>query len=100
MIATHYAGPTWQAVPDGSTVVGLKQYGVTVDPTAVPWLRLSAKSTSLGPDGGDRLFATTDVQRVNTTGGLAPTSGCDASNVGAETDVPYTGDYYFYEFHE
>jgi hypothetical protein len=96
VIATHYAGPTWQAVPDGSTVVGSKQYGATVDPTAIQWLRLSAKSTSLGPDGGDRLVATTDIQRVNTTGGLAPTSGCDATTLGNEQDVPYTADYYFY----
>jgi hypothetical protein len=44
-IATHFGGPTWQAT-DGSTVVGRRVDGVTVDPTAIPWLLLSAASTS------------------------------------------------------
>lgn len=97
VIATHYAGPTWQAVPDGSTVGGTKQASVTVDSTAIPWLLLSGSSHTLGPDGGDRLYYTTDIQRVNTTGGLAPTSVCDATTVGTTVGVPYTADYYFYE---
>jgi hypothetical protein len=96
-IAIHFAGPTWQAVPDGSTVVGSKLAGVTVDATAIPWLLLQAKSTAPGPDGGDRLVPTTYIQRINTTGGLAPTSGCDANSVGSTADVPYTADYYFYQ---
>jgi hypothetical protein len=33
---------------------------------------------------------------VETTGGLAPTTGCDATKVGAAVNVPYTSDYYFY----
>jgi hypothetical protein len=70
LIITHFAGPTWQAT-DGSRVVGLAETMVTVDPTAIPWVRLSAASTAAGPDG-DRLVATTYVQRITTTGGLAP----------------------------
>jgi hypothetical protein len=91
-IASHFAGPTWQA-KDGSRVVGAKDSGVTVAADAIPWLLLHAKSTSPGPDG-DRLVTTTFVQRVNTTGGLAPTSGCTA---GATTEVPYTADYFFWQ---
>jgi hypothetical protein len=97
-IATHYAGPTWQA-NDGSTVVGKKlqsadsPLGKTV---AIPWLLLSALSTTTGPDGGNTLTDTTYIQRVNTTGGVAPASGCDATTVGATADVSYTADYYFY----
>src|SRR4051812_36479300 len=68
LIVTHFAGPSWQA-QDGSKVVGQRVDGVTVDPTAIPWLVLSAKSTSAGPDG-DRLEGTTFIQRVATTGGL------------------------------
>src|SRR3954447_13132070 len=77
------AGPIWEAI-DGSSVVGARVAGVTVtvpgQPPAIPWLLLSAKSTTTpsGP-GGIRLHVTTYIQRVNTTGGLAPTSGCDAS---------------------
>ena len=94
-IGTHYAGPTWEA-NDGSRVVGRKEAGVTVDPRAIPWLRLSAASTSAGPDG-DRLARTTYIQRLNTTGGLAPVaSECDPTAVGARAEVPYTADYYFW----
>jgi hypothetical protein len=69
LIITHFGGPTWQAM-DGSRVVGQLVDFVTVDPTAIPWVLLSA-STTAGPDG-DRLVATTFVQRIATTGGLAP----------------------------
>ncbi|MGH2350843.1 MAG: DUF3455 domain-containing protein [Chloroflexota bacterium] len=93
---THFAGPTWQA-HDGSAVVAAGVAGVPVTPGAIPWLLLRATSTMPGPDGGDRLTATTYIQRVNTTGGLAPTSGCDATTVGAAANVPYTSDYYFYK---
>jgi hypothetical protein len=44
------------------------------------------------------MYDIVDIQRVNTTGGLAPTSGCGATTVGAVADVPYTADYYFYHF--
>ncbi|MGH2918183.1 MAG: DUF3455 domain-containing protein [Solirubrobacteraceae bacterium] len=39
LIATHFAGPTWQA-KDGSTVVGARVNGVTADASAIPWLLL------------------------------------------------------------
>jgi hypothetical protein len=48
--------------------VGRLKASVTVDPTAIPWLRLSAASTAAGPDG-DRLVDTTYIQRIATTGG-------------------------------
>ena len=95
LIITHFAGPTWQA-KDGSRVVGQLEDSVTVDPTAIPWLRLSA-STTPGPDG-DRLVATTYVQRIATTGGLAPPAAeCNAATAGAVAEVPYTADYYFWK---
>jgi hypothetical protein len=96
LIITHFAGPTWQAT-DGSRVVGqLVPPPVTVDPTAIPWLLLSAR-TFAGPDG-DRLVPTTYVQRINTRGGLAPpASTCTAATAGAVAEVPYTADYYFWK---
>jgi hypothetical protein len=95
LVATHFAGPTWEAV-DGSRVVGKKEAAVTVDPTAVAWLKLSAASTAAGADG-DRLAQTTFVQRLNTTGGLPPAAlACDATTVGAQAETPYTADYYFW----
>jgi Protein of unknown function (DUF3455) len=92
-IIKHFAGPTWQA-KDGSTVKAAAEASVKVDPTAIPWLRLKTTSAAAGP-GGDRLARTTYIQRVNTGGGVAPTSGCDASTVGKEARVDYTADYYF-----
>src|SRR5206468_380485 len=45
VIATHFAGPTWQAT-DGSTIVGKKLASSTVDATSIPWLLLQAASTT------------------------------------------------------
>lgn len=95
-IATHFAGPTWQA-RDGSSVVAQRVDGVTVDPTAIPWLLLSTVSTSAGADG-DRLTDTTFIQRTATTGGLSPAaSQCTAETAGTTAEVPYTADYSFWK---
>jgi Protein of unknown function (DUF3455) len=96
LLTTHYAGPSWQA-KDGSTVVGALDRPVTVDPTAIPWLRLRAASATAGSDG-DRLAGTTYIQRINTTGGLAPDpAACNADTVGTTQEVPYTADYTFWK---
>jgi hypothetical protein len=96
LIITHFGGPTWQAM-DGSRVVGQVVDFVTVDPTAIPWVLLSAASTAAGPDG-DRLVATTFIQRIATTGGLAPPAAeCNATAAGTVAEVPYTADYYFWK---
>jgi len=68
-----------------------------VRPNSVPWLLLDARGVQEGPTGGDTLVGTTFIQRVNTAGGLAPTTGCSqASDVGKKAFVPYTADYFFY----
>jgi uncharacterized protein DUF3455 len=96
LIATHFGGPTWQA-KDGSTVVAQRVDGVTMDPTAIPWLLLSTVRTTTGVDG-DRLTGTTFVQRTATTGGLAPAATeCNAATVGTKVEVPYTADYHFWK---
>ena len=94
LLTTHYAGPSWEA-RDGSLVVG-----TVVDraPVAgsIPWLLLSAAS-SAGPDG-DRLAGTTFIQRIATTGGVAPDAAeCNAATAGTTAEVPYTADYYFWK---
>jgi len=96
LIGTHFAGPTWQA-RDGSSVVGQRVDGVTVDADAIPWLLLSAASTSAGSDG-DRFAGTTYIQRLATTGGIAPPAGdCNADTAGDRAEIPYTADYYFWK---
>jgi Protein of unknown function (DUF3455) len=96
LIGIHYGGPTWEA-NDGSKVVAKRDAGVTVDPTAIPWLRLSAASTSAGPDG-DRLDGTTWIQRVATVGGLPPAAAdCTAATAGTRKEIPYSADYRFWK---
>jgi hypothetical protein len=93
-IATHYAGPSWTAA-DGSTVVGARVASAPAPSgTAIPWLLLSATSTSGSPGG--TLLPTTYIQRINTVGGLAPATGCDAAHRGATAAVFYSADYWFY----
>ena len=96
LIMTHFGGPTWEA-RDGSAVVGRREAGVNVDPAAIDWLLLSARSTSFGDDG-DQLVGTTFIQRTATSGGLAPDAEeCNAGTAGSQVEVPYTADYYFWK---
>jgi hypothetical protein len=98
LLAKHSSGPSWQA-RDGSKVMAtLDGNGtVTVDPTAIPWLRLRVTSASAGPDG-DRLGETKYIQRIETTGGLAPAAAtCNADTLGEVAEVPYTADYAFWK---
>jgi hypothetical protein len=91
-IGKHYAGPTWES-DDGSKVVGeVKAKDNGPDPSAIPWLLLTAKSTSgKGVFGG-----TQSIQRVNTSGGKAPLEGCDESQLGKESRVAYKATYRFF----
>ena len=71
---------------------------VTVKQDAIAWLLLDAVGHQPGPTGGDKLMKTTFVQRLNTTGGLAPATGCSSlTDVGNTAFVPYTADYFFYK---
>lgn len=89
VVGIHFAGPTWED-NDGSKVIGARVASVTVNSSAIPWLLLQATSTS-----GDGTFTgTTYIQRLNTFGGLAPTT--PGSTAGEEALVPYIADYYFY----
>jgi len=109
--STHFLSPnpdengtpraTWQHSQDTSSVWAAALATSTdpafVEPGAIPWLLLQTKGTSPGPGGGEILSNTTYIQRVHTSGGLAPTTGCSkAANVGIKALVPYTTDYYFY----
>ena len=95
-LGSHYGGPTWEA-RDGSAVVGVRESGASVDPTAVDWLRLRAASTASGPDG-DRLSATSYIQRINTVGGRPPAAGdCAADTVAEQREIPYSADYVFFK---
>ncbi|MDR3389018.1 MAG: DUF3455 domain-containing protein [Rudaea sp.] len=91
-IGKHYAGPTWES-NDGSIVVGeVKAKDAGPDSSAIAWLLLSAKSAS-----GNGIFGhTQSIQRTDTSGGKAPSNGCDKEHPGKEVRVPYKATYYFY----
>jgi hypothetical protein len=88
-VGKHYAGPVWES-NSGSKAAGTVQARCTPDMTAVPWLLLQAAPT----DDPGIFSQTTYIQRVNTTGGLAPAN--PGTTAGEEKGVPYTAEYYFY----
>ena len=102
-IITHFLSPnpfengtprvTWQDSEDTSKVWASALRAVTVDPGAIPWVLLQVVGAEDGPTGGDELSETTYIQRLNTVGGLAPSTPC---TVGMMALVPYTADYFFY----
>ena len=94
-VGLHYAGPTWEH-KDGSKVVGsVLQRSPSPNAGAIPWLLLQAVSH----EGRGKFSRVTYIQRVNTAGGTAPTTGADAAHVSQEARVPYTAEYYFYRTH-
>jgi hypothetical protein len=104
-IITHFLSPnpfekdtppraTWQDSEDTSKVWGLTLVSVSPDPNAIPWLLLKVVGAQDGPTGGDDLSETTFIQRVNTVGGLAPSTAC---TVGMMALVPYSAEYFFYK---
>jgi hypothetical protein len=106
-VATHYLSPnpkedgkprpTWQSSFDTSAVWGKVKASSSdpayVAPGAIPWLLLEVAGTQRGPMGGSTLSQTTFIQRVNTSGGVMPTTPCAT---GDTAFVRYTTDYYFY----
>lgn len=123
LLITHYFGPNpeevntdpkvtsdhairaaWQDSKDSSTVWAKVNPGHSstdpefVEAGAIPWLLLTSVGHQDGPTGGDRLSGTTFIQRLNTHGGAAPSTGCTSlADLGNTAFVPYTTDYYFYK---
>jgi Protein of unknown function (DUF3455) len=95
---------TWEHSRDTSTVwgkvIGTSSDADFVNQGAIPWLLVQVKDVGVlaGPTGGTKLTGTTFIQRLNTFGGVAPSTGCSAStDIGAKAFVPYTADYFFYK---
>jgi hypothetical protein len=94
-IGSHYGGvdkhlapgPYWEAA-DGSRVHGAKPVSVPHE-GSIPLLRVAAADVS----GTGVLGKVTFIQRLDTSGGVAPAGTCTAGKL---TEVPYTATYYFY----
>jgi hypothetical protein len=95
-IGTHFLNfatgrPVWQ-LKDGSSVEAARTQMVPGGAGNIAWLLLQAVVTTAGSDG-DRLAGTTWVQRLNTSGGVAPAGTCTP---GGLISVPYSSDYFFW----
>jgi hypothetical protein len=88
----HFAGPSWEA-NDGSRVTGKAVANApSPDADSIPWLLVNV----ISHDGSGVLSRVTTILRLNTKGGKAPATGCDASHLGQELRVPYSANYFFY----
>jgi hypothetical protein len=86
----HFAGPSWQSNVDGSTVTATKTADVP-KPGTIPELLLTVNGHS-GPDG--ILTPVKYIQRLNTSGGAAPTRACAT---GDRESVPYSATYVLFK---
>lgn len=99
-----FCNATWQSSFDSSKVWAQVQHSIPAgsDPScpnagAIACLLLLPIGSQPGPTGGTILSKTTFIQRLNTKGGSALADGCSTSaDVGKQTLVPYSADYYFY----
>ena len=92
IVGNHTAGPVWE-YKQGSQVVGRVVKKIDRTPSSsIAWLLVEVVSHK-----GDGLFSKVSfINRINTHGGLPPSSGCDANHLGGEKRVAYTADYVFY----
>jgi hypothetical protein len=109
-LTTHFLSPnpdeggiaraTWQGSFDTSRIWA-RAAQIVDDPAVVgagniPWLLLERVGARRGPTGGRLLSQATWIQRINTSGGVAPSTGCSQpSDAGAIALVPYSTDYVF-----
>ncbi len=102
-----FGSATWQSSFDSSKVWAQVLHGNAIaagpgEPScpnsgAIACLLLQSIGSQQGPAGGKFLSKTTFIQRLNTKGGSAPDDGCSQStDVGNQTLVPYSADYYFF----
>lgn len=91
-LGTHFLNfatgrPVWQ-LKGGTSVEAARTQSASGGAGNIALLLLQAVDTSPG-----RLGHTTWIQRLNTTGGVAPAGTCTP---GATAAVPYTADYFFW----
>lgn len=111
-IITHFLSPnpletgtpraTWQHSRDTSSVwamaIATSSDPAFVAPGAIPWLLLQVVGAQDGPADGHKLTPATFIQRLTTSGGVVPTTGCSVStDLGKKALVPYTAEYFFYK---
>jgi Protein of unknown function (DUF3455) len=99
-----FGNVTWQSSFDSSKVWAQTQHFIAAgsdascpNAGAIACLLLQSIGSQQGPTGGKLMTRITFIQRLNTKGGSAPADGCSTlADVGSQTLVPYTADYYFF----
>jgi Protein of unknown function (DUF3455) len=100
-----FGNATWQSSFDSSRVWAqvfkASPSGTVEDDCpnsgSIACLLLQSVGNDVGPAGGKLLANVSFVQRLNTKGGLAPSTGCATStDVGKQALVPYSADYIFF----
>jgi len=92
LVGSHGAGPSWKYRDGSSAKAKVIQKADAPDKANVPWLLLEVTKHN----GQGLLAQASYIQRINTQGGVSPTSGCDTNHLGSEKRVPYGADYVFY----
>ncbi|HCU23617.1 MAG TPA: hypothetical protein DF383_01270 [Deltaproteobacteria bacterium] len=84
-------GAYWQSVDDENCWVRANANTIVkeANPGSIPLLRLEAAAVSGNCTFSDVAF----IQRLETTGGVAPTEACA---LGDKKEIDYTAEYYFY----
>ena len=89
----HRAVGQFESDSDRTSVFGVIRATQPGGSDNLPWAAMRAV-----PTGDSGMFAgVTTIQRVNTSGGVAPSTGCTAATIGNETRVNFSADYYFYK---
>jgi Protein of unknown function (DUF3455) len=89
-IGHHGNGPHWTA-DDGSRIVGRVAASTDApEAGAIPWLLLATDTVGTAQGAFSKVAS---VQRVQTAGGLAPSTPCTRGNAGATARIPYSADY-------
>jgi hypothetical protein len=85
----HFGGPSWQSLRDGSLVTASRAASSPVD-GAIPELLLKVETHT-----GKGVLGRADfINRLRTSGGVAPTGSCAA---GQKASVPYGSIYVFWD---
>ena len=92
VVGNHYSGPVWE-YKEGSRIVGRVIHKLDVDlGSSIPWLLVEV----IAHHGAGMFSDINFINRVNTQGGLSPSSSCNANHLGSEKRINYTADYIFY----
>jgi len=92
-VGTHFTGPTW-STDDGAEVIGeVVAKADAPEPGAIQWLLLRVKNRQ----GSGPLSTVAYIRLIDTKGGAAPKTGCDAHHLSEQARMRYSATYQFFK---